>query len=183
MFPSPQQRQCTGDLKRGPIEREVRRYLKAHPEFGGLVVNCIGLRAEESPGRAKAQVFKKNEGNSIAGCEWFDWLPIHEFTLSQVWRTIADAGQKPHPIYALGMTRFSCRFCVMASRQDLRTAALIDPDTFRAYVRLEERIGRTMMVPVAGIAMGLEAYTGVRLDRSVPDDRPARLLNHQEALL
>jgi DNA sulfur modification protein DndC len=60
MFPSPSTRQCTSDLKRGPIEREIRRYLKAHPEFGGLVVNCMGMRAEESPGRSKLQTFKRN---------------------------------------------------------------------------------------------------------------------------
>src|SRR5277367_6764995 len=45
MWPSPSQRQCTSDLKRGPIEREIRRHLKAHPEFGGLVVSCMGIRA------------------------------------------------------------------------------------------------------------------------------------------
>ncbi|MGH3711778.1 MAG: phosphoadenosine phosphosulfate reductase family protein, partial [Pseudonocardiaceae bacterium] len=34
-FPSPMQRQCTSDLKRGPIQREVRRHLKARPWFKG----------------------------------------------------------------------------------------------------------------------------------------------------
>lgn len=55
MFPSPGQRQCTSDLKRGPINREVRRYLTDHPEFDGRVVMCMGLRAEESPARARKQ--------------------------------------------------------------------------------------------------------------------------------
>ena len=39
-FPSPAVRWCTSSLKRGPIERELRRYLKAHPRFGGR----IGIR-------------------------------------------------------------------------------------------------------------------------------------------
>jgi 3'-phosphoadenosine 5'-phosphosulfate sulfotransferase (PAPS reductase)/FAD synthetase len=30
-WPSAGQRQCTSDLKRGPIEREIRRFLKANP--------------------------------------------------------------------------------------------------------------------------------------------------------
>ncbi len=47
-FPSPKYRQCTSDLKRGPINSFVRRYLKSHPEFGDVVVNCMGMRAEES---------------------------------------------------------------------------------------------------------------------------------------
>ena len=176
MFPSPQQRQCTSDLKRGPIEREVRRYLKARPDFNGLVVNCMGLRAQESPGRAKAKIFKKSEGNSVAGREWYDWLPIHEMKLEDVWRTIAMAGQEPHPVYAKGMTRFSCKLCIMSNKKDLLTSAWLDPDNLRRYVQMENRIGRTMMMPVAGVAMGLEDYIGIKLDPSVPDHEPARLL-------
>mgnify|MGYP001174627691 CR=1 FL=1 len=38
-WPTPSVRQCTSDLKRGPIERELRRYLKAHPRFGGRIVS------------------------------------------------------------------------------------------------------------------------------------------------
>src|SRR5262249_49266210 len=49
-FPSRNLRQCTSDLKRGPIEREIRRYMKAHDLK--LVVNCIGIRAAESDDRA-----------------------------------------------------------------------------------------------------------------------------------
>ena len=34
-FPSPSVRWCTSSTKRGPIERELRHYLKAHPRFAG----------------------------------------------------------------------------------------------------------------------------------------------------
>lgn len=57
IFPSPQQCQCTSDLKRGPIERTIRAVLKDAPQFGGLIVNCMGMRAEESPNRAKLMQF------------------------------------------------------------------------------------------------------------------------------
>ena len=80
MFPSPTQRQCTSDLKRGPIETFIRRYLKQHPEFQGRVVSCMGFRAEESPARAKLQTLVKSERNSRAGRTWYDWLPIHHLT-------------------------------------------------------------------------------------------------------
>lgn len=103
MFPSPQQRQCTSDLK-------------ARPEYGGLIVNCMGLRAEESPARAKATTFKFSARNSKAGREWYDWLPIHDWTTAEVFQRIADAGQAPHWAYAAGMTRLSCCFCIMASK-------------------------------------------------------------------
>lgn len=146
MFPSPQQRQCTSDLKRDPITREIRRYLKDHPQFRGLIVNCMGLRAEESPNRAKANPLKLNTRNSIAGREWYDWLPIHDLTLDQVWQIIREAGQKPHPAYSLGMSRLSCVFCIMASDADLTIAAKHNPQLFARYSAIEQRIGRTMMM-------------------------------------
>ena len=49
MWPSNSIRWCTSDFKTGPIQRELRRYLKAHPRFGGRVVNAMGMRADESP--------------------------------------------------------------------------------------------------------------------------------------
>jgi len=159
-WPSPQQRQCTSDLKRGPIEREIRRYLKQHHEYHGLVVNCMGMRAEESPGRAKLETLKLNKRNSKAGREWYDWLPIHKMTTAGVFETIRAAGQTPHWVYAAGMTRLSCCFCIMASQSDLRCAAGLKRDLYRRYVETEKRIGYT--VNMAG--KGLEEVTGIRLD-------------------
>ena len=53
MFPGVRQRWCTAGHKRGPTERELRRYLKAHPRFGGRLVSCLGLRRDESAACAK----------------------------------------------------------------------------------------------------------------------------------
>ena len=53
-FPGIRQRWCTAEHKRGPIERELRRHLKAHPRFGGRLVNCLGIRRDESATRAGA---------------------------------------------------------------------------------------------------------------------------------
>jgi len=161
-FPTPQLRQCTSDLKRGPIEREIRRYLGRHPEYRGLVVNCMGLRAAESASRARAEVFKRSSKNSVAGRDWYDWLPIHAMSTAEVFATIAAAGQTPHPAYAAGMTRLSCCFCIMASKQDLRTAAQLKPELFARYVATEKRLGQTMMMPKAGVKLGLEEITGVK---------------------
>ena len=44
MFPSPTLRQCTSDLKRGPIERTIRGIVKA--TGNKLIVNCMGMRAQ-----------------------------------------------------------------------------------------------------------------------------------------
>lgn len=157
MWPSPQHRQCTSDLKRGPIEREIRRHLKAHPQFGGLIVNCMGIRAAESPARSKQTPFKLNARNSRAGREWYDWLPIFKMSKSEVFATIAGTGQKPHPVYAQGMSRLSCAFCIMANRADLCTAAKLRPNLYRKYVELEQRIGHTMSMD----GTSLEQVTGI----------------------
>jgi DNA sulfur modification protein DndC len=174
MFPSPQLRQCTSDLKRGPIERTVRGLTRERQALGlaswGLVVNCMGMRADESSSRAKLRTFKLHAGNSKAGREWYDWLPVHALTADEVFATIASAGQQPHPVYARGMRRFSCCFCVMASEQDLRTAAQLsksnpelfnDPDLYRKYVGLERSTGQVMLMPKNGKRRTLEEITGV----------------------
>jgi 3'-phosphoadenosine 5'-phosphosulfate sulfotransferase (PAPS reductase)/FAD synthetase len=156
MFPSPKQRQCTSDLKRGPIERTIRGL------GAKLVVNCMGMRADESPGRAKLQRLKLSARNSKAGREWYDWLPIHGLTAAEVFAKIATAGQQPHPIYAAGMSRFSCCFCIMASRADLTTAARLNPTLYRRYVELERSTGQVMLMPSkAHGRQTLEQVTGV----------------------
>lgn len=152
-WPSASHRQCTSDLKRGPIEREVRRYAKEHGF--SVVINCMGLRAEESARRAKAQCWKQNEGQSLEpktfkngrvteARAWFDWLPIHEMTLQDVLTTIKNAGQELHPAYSTGNERLSCVFCIMASRGDLRNGALQNPELYKRYVQLERLTGYTM---------------------------------------
>ena len=143
-FPSASVRWCTSSTKRRPIERELRRYLKAHPQFGGRLVNAMGMRAEESVARARKLPWKRSDRNSKAGRSWFDWLPIFGLTETQVFDVIRDAGQSPHPAYGMGMSRLSCVFCIMASRADLRTAARLQPALYRRYARLEERIGHTL---------------------------------------
>lgn len=146
MWPSPKNRQCTSDLKRGPIEKAVRRVLKQRG--CSIVVNCMGIRAQESPGRAKAAVFKYDNRNSKAGREWYNWLPIHSWSKQQVFFEIETRSrQRAHWAYYEGMTRLSCCFCIMASKQDLQTAARLKPDLFDKYCELERQIDHTFLMP------------------------------------
>lgn len=199
MFPSPSIRQCTSDLKRGPIERTIRRLVEerirkwvgaegrrvgtderanALAAGCGLVVNCMGMRAEESPNRAKLTTFKLSKGNRVAGREWYDWLPIHDMLIGEVFATIAAAGQQPHRVYSYGMSRFSCCFCVMAAEADLRTAAQLsltnpelfnDPTVYRQYVMLERSTGQVMLMPSKSRGRRtLEEVTGVYIGGEPP---------------
>ncbi len=141
-WPSISHRQCTSDLKRGPIEREIRRYAKANGFT--TVVNCMGLRAAESRDRAKRLPLTHHARNSVAGRTWFDWLPIHDLSTAAVFDVIATAGQQPHPAYALGNDRLSCVFCIMGSRKDIANGAIQNPAMFERYAALEDRTGYTM---------------------------------------
>jgi len=79
MFPSPKHRQCTSDLKRGPIQTWIRQNLSGE----SLIVNCMGLRAEESPARAKQPELKVSS-QSNGRRTVMDWLPIHHWTEAEV---------------------------------------------------------------------------------------------------
>jgi 3'-phosphoadenosine 5'-phosphosulfate sulfotransferase (PAPS reductase)/FAD synthetase len=160
MFPSPANRWCTSDLKRGPIEKVIRhltyaRKAAGHPAWN-LVVNCEGLRAEESTKRKKMKPFVFDEGNSKAGREWYQWLPVHEWTEAEVYATIKAAGQQPHIVYRRGMKRFSCVFCIYADKDSLTTAARLvrdephlvnDPNVYRDYCDHERSTGQVMIMP------------------------------------
>ena len=141
-WPSAKHRQCTSDLKRGPITREVRRYAKARGF--SRIVNCMGLRAEESPGRAKRSEWKEHAEHGRAGRSWFDWLPIHQMSTDEVFSLIAASGQTPHYAYLEGNERLSCVFCIMASAADLKHGALKNPKLYAQYCTLEAKTGYTM---------------------------------------
>lgn len=140
-WPSASHRQCTSDLKRGPIQREVRRYAKANGFK--TIVNCLGLRAEESPGRAKRKTFGKM-GISNSVNTWYEWLPVHDMLTGQIFETISRAGQSPHYAYAEGNDRLSCVFCIMANKGDLKNGKKHRPELFEEYVAAEKRTGYTM---------------------------------------
>lgn len=85
-----------------------------------------------------------NRPEAQAGREWYDFLPVYDLSEAEVFASIAGAGQEPHWVYGRGMTRKSCRFCIMASAADLRTAATIAPDAYRHIVAVERRLNFTL---------------------------------------
>ena len=165
-FPDSGRRYCTSDMKRTPIERELRHFLKAQPRYRGRLVNAMGMRASESPARSKLAAWRRSERNSRAGREWFDWLPIHALETADVFRVIREAGQSSHCAYAAGMSRLSCSFCILASRADLRRAAELRPELYRTYVELEQRIGHTL----SPTCVPLPALTDVTVRPRRPND-------------
>lgn len=146
MWPDNARRYCTSDMKRAPVHRLLTR-LAAETRTGdpgrkARILNVMGMRAEESPKRATMPAFANDERATNQTVRHVDtWLPIHGWTVGQVWGRIAAEGTRPHAAYANGMPRLSCRFCVLASKSALVRAAQLDPEGALRRAELEERMG------------------------------------------
>jgi DNA sulfur modification protein DndC len=170
-WPSPKYRQCTSDLKRGPLTKAIRAYVR-ETNHNGIIVNCMGLRAEESSQRAKKVTWarnKKMEAKTERGAfqEWYEWLPIHDWLVEKVFEVILSAGQRPHWAYEKGMKRLSCCFCIMASKEDLSLAAELRPELYAKVVRMERELGKSFTMG----GKNLDEVTGI----PVPEDGKVHL--------
>lgn len=167
MWPDAARRWCTSDHKRGPI-RTVMTKLVAELRDSGRVtgrpvrlLKVMGLRAEESSARARRAVYTANPSASNGRRRVDEWYPIHHLTVTDVWERIAAAGTRAHPAYAAGMTRLSCRFCVLASRADLVCSARLNPILADRYAAVEEAAGHRFradlsMADIIAEARGLQ---------------------------
>ncbi|MBZ0295323.1 MAG: phosphoadenosine phosphosulfate reductase family protein [Anaerolineae bacterium] len=137
-WPSAQMRYCTADLKRGPISREIRHLFPS-----GNVICAMGLRAQESQTRARRSTFALRADTSAPtkGRFVYDWLPIHDWTETDVWDCIRRHGDVYHEAYSLGNHRLSCALCVLASLNDLINGAVHNRATYREYCQIEAVTG------------------------------------------
>lgn len=147
MWPDARRRWCTSDHKRAPIRKLMTRVVSDLRSSGQVhnrpahLLNVMGFRAEESAARRKSTPYKVNQSASNSRRRVDDWYPIHDWPQFQVWSRIAAAGTRPHWAYAAGMSRLSCRFCVLASRADLMCSARLNPDLAARYAATEARTG------------------------------------------
>lgn len=93
-WPSARMRYCTSDLKAGPISRWIRQ---TYPS--GNVICAMGLRAAESPTRAKKDVVSVRQDCTAPTRHrlTLNWLPIHDWSEADVWQCIAAHGGQCHP--------------------------------------------------------------------------------------
>lgn len=104
-------------------------------------LNC-GLGRDPSC-RCQRRALETIDGLSIVGRAVHAWRPILDWSTERVFSEIRGAGQAPHPLYARGLTRFSCSFCVFGRMGDLRLAKAERPDPYAQLVRLERDMGHT----------------------------------------
>jgi len=147
-WPSTGQRYCTGELKAKPIWKLIRNWpgctKTKHQTKRPVVINCVGIRAEEGNRRKNLPPLSLNKDNDNTVREAWDFYPLHDVTIDRVWSLIEDSGQTRHWAYDNGNDRLSCLFCVFGSRNDWRNAKEIRPDLYDTFVGLETKYGRTL---------------------------------------
>jgi 3'-phosphoadenosine 5'-phosphosulfate sulfotransferase (PAPS reductase)/FAD synthetase len=140
MFPDSKNRYCTSDHKTGQVLKVMTR-LVAELGRPARILNCLGIRADESPARAKKVPFESDRKASNGKRRVDRWYPIFDWTEAQVWARVKRSGVRHHPAYDLGMPRLSCCFCVLAGKHSLVLAAKHNPELAGAYLGVEERTG------------------------------------------
>lgn len=139
-FPGMTTRQCTSDLKRDPIASWTRRNVTDK-----VVINCMGLRAAESTGRAKMKKLTRNKRETNSKRTIWNYLPIHNWSDEKVFSYLQSKGIPLHPVYKY-LHRFSCRVCIFMSEHDLKQVAKNDPAAIDIIEKLEDKIGFTMFM-------------------------------------
>lgn len=157
LWPDARNRFCTSDLKRGPI-RTVMTRLVTEAREGGItgrrvrLLNVMGMRAQESTDRRLMDPFCHDKGSSNKTRREVDqWLPIHGWTLEEVWADIRASGVPYHYAYDLGFPRVSCTLCVLAPKSSLIRAAQMFPDRADRRIAVE----RHMMARKIAATIGL----------------------------
>ena len=183
MWPSSTARYCTSDHKTSQVAKVMtREAARLNTEHGAgrpaRILNCLGMRAQESSARAKKVALGPDVAASNGRRTVTRWLPIHDWTEEQVWACIDAAGLPRHPAYAAGMSRLSCRFCVLANDRDLVLSARLNPELAQTYADLEARIGHDFKHGRSMAAIIADATS----DRDLPPTRTRGAGHCQSAL-
>jgi 3'-phosphoadenosine 5'-phosphosulfate sulfotransferase (PAPS reductase)/FAD synthetase len=132
---TPAMRFCTSELKVAVICREL---VKRYP--GRTIVNACGIRRAESSGRKNAPISKEQKKltSRPRATVGIDWHPIVEWSTPDVYAFLRERRCDLHEAYTrYGVSRVSCRFCIMQSEDDKRASASC-PDN---HAILREMVG------------------------------------------
>jgi len=146
-WPSTMGRFCTSDMKTGPLWKWMRQNLG---DKGVPVVSALGIRKEEGEhdkSSGKSRWFSEELGQSDQmgreggkDREAWEWNPLLDWKVEDVWAAIKTSGVDRHYAYDLGMSRLSCVFCVLASKPDLLAAAKANPERLEQWLSTEARM-------------------------------------------
>lgn len=148
-FPSRMARFCTEELKRNPMLEQVLVPLLEDPDTDE-VFNWQGVRADESPSRAKL-----HEQDEV-GDGLFNYRPILNWTAQDVFDFHRKHGVKWNPLYEQGLTRVGCMPCVMCRKDELQEIV----NRFPAEI---ERVAEWERIVGMASKQGASAFYGPRV--------------------
>jgi len=132
MFPSRVMRWCTRALKIDTLKR-----ITMTPNPSAMVVNVVGVRAEES--RARAGLPEREIAPAL-NC--IVWRPLINWSTQDVIDIHHRHSLPPNPLYYRGdAKRVGCWPCIMSRKSEIRAIAETDPTRIDAIRRLEQIVG------------------------------------------
>ncbi|NKF21553.1 phosphoadenosine phosphosulfate reductase domain-containing protein [Solimonas marina] len=132
-FPSRMAQFCTAELKQWPITDQI--VLPALRK--GPVLQWLGIRADESPNRAKQPRYNRDDSGAYL------WRPIFRWTVADVWAQHRRHGLARNALYDQGMTRVGCMPCINCRKDELRLIALRFPEHIDRIRQWEEIVSTT----------------------------------------
>jgi 3'-phosphoadenosine 5'-phosphosulfate sulfotransferase (PAPS reductase)/FAD synthetase len=158
MWYAPRARFCTSDHKRAQVRKLMTQTVdEIHAEEMAAkpgsrrkdcsrvrILNCIGIRRNESQGRTEMQPFYQEPSPSSNGRrEVWRFHPIFEWSKDEVWEHIHASELPHHPAYDLGMPRLSCVFCPFAPAAALALAGRHNRALLDEHIEVERATGHT----------------------------------------
>jgi len=108
-FPSRRAQFCTQFLKTEPLTEYALEIIEQY----GALESWQGVRAQESPGRAKLPEREDRGGRYTI------YRPILRWTVEEVFAQHRKAGIEPNPLYKLGMNRVGCMPCINQNKDGM----------------------------------------------------------------
>lgn len=135
MFPSRKFRFCTEQLKVVPIHEFVEDFMEEH---GEEPINCVGIRADESPSRAKMDTWDTGGPLNLD-----TWRPIITWGVQDVIDIHNKYDVVPCSLYLRDKhpsTRVGCYPCIMSRKKEIMAVAENDSWRIDEIRELEGRV-------------------------------------------
>ncbi len=131
-FPSKMAKFCTDELKLIPLFATKKPIWEA----GGVTIDWVGERAQESPSRALKPMLQRsrmNPGTSII------YRPVHRWDARETFAIAKRHGLKPNPLYLLGASRVGCWPCINCRKKEIALVVNRTPEKID-WLREAERL-------------------------------------------
>lgn len=133
-FPMLRDRFCTDELK---IQIAYDAVVRPMLDDGEVVVQWSGVRGDESSKRAGYERFSadmRDEGYL------YNFLPIHQWSATDVFALHKYFGIKPNPLYMQGAARVGCMNCVLCNKEEISETAARWPEHIEKHRQWELKV-------------------------------------------